>query len=86
LRVYVRLNNGRRLKIPVPIGLVKVALSFSSLGVSIAKRYIPEEQRQYVEYIPFKELKKSLDVLRSYKGLKIVEVKNGDGTEVTIII
>ena len=86
LRIYVKLNTGRSFKIPAPMGLAKVALSFGGFGVTIARRYIPEEQRQYVDCIDFRELRKSLDVLRSYKGLKLVEIKAGDGTEVTIVI
>jgi len=86
LKIYVKLATGRSFKIPAPIGLIKVALGFGGFGISIAKRYISKEQRQYIEYIDFKELKKSLDVLKAYKGLKLVEVKSGDGSEVRIII
>lgn len=86
MRIYVRLNNGRGFKIPAPIGLVKAVLSFGNLGASIAKRHIPEDQRQYVDYIDFRELRKSLDVLREYRGLKIVDVKAADGTEVMVVI
>lgn len=68
------------------MGLVKATLSIGSLGLSIAKRYVPEEQRKYIDNIDLRELKKGFDVLRSYKGLKMVEVKAGDGTEVTIIV
>lgn len=86
LRIYVRTNSGRSFKIPAPIGLVKVALSFGVFGVSIAKRYIPKEQRMYIECIDFLKLRKSVDVLKKYKGLKLVDVKAGDGTEVKIVI
>jgi hypothetical protein len=86
LRIYIRLNNGKSFKIPAPIGLIKVALGFGNFGLSIAKRYIPEEQRKYVENIDLRELRKGFDVLKAYKGLKMVEVKAGDGTEVTIVI
>lgn len=54
--------------------------------MKIAKRYVPEEQRQYIENIDLRELRKGFDVLRDYKGLKLVEVKSMDGTEVTIIV
>lgn len=86
MKVYVKLNNGRSFKVPATIGLVKAALGLGGFGMSIAKRYIPEDQRQYVECINFKELRKGFDVLKSYKGLKMVDVKAQDGTEVTIII
>jgi hypothetical protein len=86
LKIYLKLNNGRRFKIPAPIGLIKVVLSFGDFGASIAKKYITEEQKNYIDCIDFKELRKGFDVLKEYKGLKLVEVKSGDGTEVTIII
>lgn len=86
MKIYIKLNNGRSFKIPAPIGLVKAALSLGGFGVRIAKRYIPMEQRQYIDSVDFKELRKSLDVLRDYKGLKMVDVKTEDGTEVRINI
>lgn len=86
LKIYVKLNDGRSFKIPAPIGLVKFALNFGGFGVSIARRYIPEDQRYYMDCIDFRELKKGFDVLRNYKGLELVDVKAGDGTEVRIII
>lgn len=86
LRIYVRLNTGRSFKIPAPIALIKAALVFGNFGLSIANRYINEDQRKYIENIDLKELRKGFDVLKAYKGLKMVEVKAGDGTEVTIIV
>lgn len=86
LKIYIKLNNGKSFKIPAPIILVKAALSFGGFGVSIARRYIPENQKQYIDCIDFRELKKGFDVLRNYKGLTIVEVHASDGTDVTIII
>ncbi|WP_406770756.1 hypothetical protein [Candidatus Clostridium stratigraminis] len=86
VRVYVKLSSGRSFKVPAPIGFVKAMLGLGSLGVNIAKRYIPEDQKQYVECIDFKELRKGLNVLKEYKGLRLVEVKAQDGTEVRIII
>ena len=68
LRIYIRLNSGKNFKIPAPIGLIKAALGFGGFGISIAKRYIPEEQRKYIENIDLKELRKGFDVLKSYKG------------------
>lgn len=86
MKIYVKLNSGRSFKVPAPIGLVKAALGLGGLGVSVARKYIPEEHRQYVECINFKELGKGFDVLKGYKGLKMLEVKAQDGTEVTVII
>ena len=86
LKIYVKLDSGRSFKILAPIGIVKAVLGFGGFGVSFVKRYIPEEQRQYVDSIDFKELRKGIDVLRDYKGLTMVDVKAGDGTEVKVVI
>jgi hypothetical protein len=86
VRVYIKLSSGRSFRVPAPIGLVKAALSLGGFGMNIAKRYIPEDQRQYIECLDFKELRKGFNVLKDYKGLKLVEVKAQDGTEVRIII
>ena len=86
MRIYIRLKNGRNLKLPAPIGLVKAVIGLGGFGVLISRRFIPLEQRQYIDCINFKELRKGMDVLRDYKGLKILEVKAGDGPDVTVII
>ena len=86
MKIYIKIRNGRSFKIPAPIGLVKAALSLGCFGVSIGRRYIPQNQRQYIDCIDFRELRKGLDVLRDYKGLKMVDIKTEDGTAITIII
>jgi hypothetical protein len=86
LRIYIKLNGRRGLKVLAPIGLIKGVLSFGGFGLSVAKKYIPQEHRGYVEGIDFKELRKGFDELKAYKGLKLVEVKTGDGTEVTVVV
>lgn len=86
MRIYIKRSNGRNFSIPVPIGFIKVAIGFGGFGISIARKYVPEDQRKYFDNIDFRELEKGFDVLKAYKGLKMVEVKSGDGTEVTIII
>lgn len=47
------------------------------------KKYVKNEE---LENIDFKQLSKALDELKDYKGLKLVEVKEKDGDEVTIVI
>ncbi len=86
LKIYLKIENGRKYFIPAPIWLVKAGLSMGGFGVRIAKKYIPEDQISYVESIDFGELKKAVDVLKKYKGLNMVDVKAKNGTEVKIII
>ena len=86
LKIYLKIENGRRYFIPAPIWLIKADLSMGGFGVRIARKHIPEDQISYVESIDFRELKKAVDVLKQYKGLNMVDIKVKDGTEVKIII
>lgn len=86
MKIFIKIGTGRRHKIPAPIPLMKFILGLSGFGTFVAKRIVKEEHRQYIECIDFKALGKSLDVLKAYKGLKLVDVKTGDGTEVVIRI
>lgn len=84
MKIYLKLENGKRFFIPAPMWLMKAAMG--DFAVRIAKRHMPEEQIPYIENIDFRELKKALDVLKKYKGLNMVDVKAKDGTEVKIIV
>lgn len=86
MKIYIRTNEGRSFRIPAPLWIVKAALGLGGVGVSIGRRYISEESRPYVDAVDFRELRKGFEVLKDYKGLKLVDVKSSDGTEVTIII
>jgi len=86
LRIYLRIENGRRYFIPAPMWVVKAALGMGDFGMRIAQRHMPEDQRIYVENIDFRELKKAMSLLKNYKGLNLVDVKTKDGTEVRIIV
>jgi hypothetical protein len=56
VKIYVKYDNGKRIFIIAPIWLVKAGLSIGSVFI----RYVPEQQRPYVEKIDFRELKKAL--------------------------
>lgn len=86
MKIYIRRNDGKCFIIPAPIGLVKAAIGLGDFGIVIARKYIPEDQREYYDSIDFKELKKGFDILKSYKGLKILEVNSIDGRELKIVI
>ena len=86
LKIYIRIENGRRYFIPAPIWLVKAGLGMGGFGVKIAKRHASEEQRSYLEQVDLRELAKAVDVLKAYKGLRLVDIKVKDGTEVRIIV
>lgn len=86
MRIYIRTDDGRKFSILAPLWIVKGALGLGSFGTNIAKRYVPKDQQEYIDSIDFKELTKGFDVLKDYKGLRLLEVKSSDGTEVTIVI
>lgn len=83
MRVHVR-TNGKCFFIPVPLAIVKLGILFVKAPFII--KYISPEGRKYIDVINFNELNKCIDVLRSYRGLKLVEVRDKKGTEVTITI
>ena len=72
--------------IPAPLWLIKASLGLGGFGVSIARKYVPQEQRIYYDNIDFKELSKGFNVLKDYKGLTLVDIKSKDGSELKIII
>lgn len=86
MRIYIKMEDGRRFFIPAPMWLIKGALSIGGIGTTIAKKYVSEEERKYMESIDFKEISKGFSVLNQYRGLKLVEIKSSDGTEVIIIV
>lgn len=86
MKIYIRLSDGRNFAIPAPIGVVKAFLSLGSFGISIARPFVPEEHRQYIDCVDIKELRKGMDTLKRYKGLNFIDVKTQDGTEVKVII
>lgn len=84
MKLYIRISGGRRFFIPIPIGIVKLGCRFANS--SIVRKNIPSDSIEYIDCIDFKKLEESFDVLKQYKGLKLVDVRNKDGTEVIIII
>lgn len=86
MRIYIRTNEGKVIKLPAPMWLVKGALGFGNVGIRIAKKYVPAESQQYIDMVDLHELKKGFNILKDYKGLKLVDIKSSDGTIVEIVI
>lgn len=84
MRVYVRTTEGRKFWIPVPLWILKLGTGAWVEG--IVKKYVPDEQKQYVDCIDFSKLHKAINVLKQYKGLTIVDVNAKDGTIVNVKI
>lgn len=86
MKLYLKIENGRRYFIPAPMWLVKASLGMGGLGVRIAQKHAVENQLAYLDNIDFSQMKKAMDVLKSYKGLTLVDIRTKDGTEVKIIV
>jgi hypothetical protein len=86
MKIRIKTNDGKNIRIPAPLWLVKAALGFGTVGLKIAKKYAPEDSLQYLDMVDLHELRKGFGVLQDYKGLKIIDIKSSDGNEVEIII
>jgi len=82
MRIYIQTPEGKKFWVPAPIWILKFGTG--AWVENIVKRYVPKEQRQYIECIDFSKLNKAVDILKEYKGLNIVDVKAKDGTIVNI--
>jgi hypothetical protein len=86
MRVYLKIKNHRNFYIPVPIPMFIFRLGLSNYIKRQIVEHCDKEARKYLECIDFDAIYGSIRDLKAYKGLKLVEVKAGDGTEVTIIV
>jgi hypothetical protein len=86
MMIYIKTNEGRRIKFPLPMSLVRFGLNCGNLAARLSKRYVDEDTLKYIESVDFKMLSKSMVELKKYKGLKLVDIKSKTGEEVTIIV
>ena len=86
MRVYLKIKNHRNFSIPIPMPMFIFRLGLSSFVKRQIVEHCDKETRKYLEAIDFEAIYKSIRGLKDYKGLRLVEVKAGDGTEVTIIV
>lgn len=86
MRIYIKENYGKTFFFPVPLSLACFLLKHSNFIINKALDSMPESAKEYVDCIDFKLLAKSLNELRHYKGLKLVDVESSDGIKVKIII
>lgn len=82
MRVHIK-SGKIRFVIPCPIAFLKFGLSIA--GSSFIQKYIPDKDKRYVNMIDFKKLSKCMDILKEYRGLKLVEVKSRDGDRKSVV-
>lgn len=75
-----------KVRIYIPMIFVKLAMVFAKSAVKgyIKKEAFNKENIKYIEAIDFDLLSQSLNILKEYKGLKMVDIHSSDGTEVEI--
>jgi len=81
MKIYIKEKDHRGYTIPVPLWLAQFFLR--RVAGWAMKKYVKKED---LENIDFEQLSKALDELKGYKGLKLVEIKEKEGDEVTIIV
>ena len=83
MRIYVK-SGKIAFIIPLPNVFLKFGVSF--IKTPFIQKYIPEKDKKYIDIIDFKEFSNCIDILKEYKGLKIVDVQSKDGSHVTITL
>lgn len=81
MKIYTK-KGKKSYGIRLPLGAVKLIPGGVMNHIVIKKH----DDNLMIPEIDFKELKKAVYLLKEYKGLNIVEVKNGKGEEVIIKI
>ncbi len=83
MKIYIK-SGKMGFTVPVPNALLKFGISI--VDAPFIQKHIPEKDKKYVNIIDWKELSSCIDILREYKGLKIVDVHSKDGSHVTITL
>jgi coenzyme F420-reducing hydrogenase beta subunit len=83
MKVSVK-TDGKRFFIPLPFGIIKFGILMAKSPLVL--KHTPEKYRVYINCIDTNELSKCIGILKQYKGLRIVDVRDKDGTEVVITI
>lgn len=82
--VKIKDEDGKRFCIPVPMWIIRLGLS--RFVIKRIKKHIKDDDLKFLDTIDFKALSKSFKELKKYKGLKMVDIKSGDGESIEIII
>lgn len=88
MRIYIKSKKHRSFLVPVPSVLARMVLR-PSLGSFIKRKAMEkadEKSKAMIAELDFRALFESLHCLFEYKGLRLVEVCDGEGNEVRIII
>jgi hypothetical protein len=83
MRIYIKSGKVRFL-LPIPNAFLKFGVS--CINKPFIQKRIPEKDKKYVNLIDFNKLSSCIDLLKEYRGLRIVDVNAKDGTRVSITL
>lgn len=86
MRIYIKENNGKIIKIKVPAFLLGTAINILHAVVFIGKPWLDKEFKEALDCIDLKALKRCFKELIKYKGLQLLYVKSQNGEEVEIVV
>ena len=84
MRIYIKTEEGRKLRIPVPMWAVRLVVRLPI--ERIVKKHMKENDAKYLDLIDWKEMRTLIISLSDYKGLNLVDIRANDGTEVLLRI
>lgn len=82
--VKIKDEDGKRFSIPIPMWIIRLGLS--RFVIKKIKKHVKDDNLKFLDSIDFRELSRSFGELKKYKGLKMVDIKSGDGESIEIII
>lgn len=86
MRIYIKQSSGRTFHIPVPLSIAGFGCNLADFVIRVSRKYMSEQEQEYIDCIDFKKLSLSLKELKGYHGLKLVDVKTMNGEEVVITL
>lgn len=84
MKIYIREKDGKEIKIPIPMWLLKLGTSEKVLN--FIKKRSNDESKEKMGKVDLSIIGYFLDDLNRYKGLEVVHVEEKDGTMVKIVI
>lgn len=86
MRLYIKVNQRQRINFPIPVPIFIFRFALSGFIKDKIMAHCDENTRRYLMQLDFEALYNSLTDLKNYKGLRLVEVSQKNGTEILIIV
>ncbi|MFQ9977334.1 hypothetical protein [Clostridium cadaveris] len=79
-------SNDKNINISIPMWLVTVCIKHVGFITRVSSKGIDPKTMEIINSIDFRLIARNFNQLKKYKGLRIIDVKEKDGDEVTIEI